>query len=83
MEHDLVGAHEPGVGRPFARPRERDVVHLPGANHYLHMIEHFEACVRDPTRPLAPAEDGADNVAVCAAIAIAARTGSTVPVIPA
>jgi D-xylose 1-dehydrogenase (NADP+, D-xylono-1,5-lactone-forming) len=39
--------------------------HVPGANHFLHQVEHFSACVLDPTRPLWPAEDGVANVTVC------------------
>jgi predicted dehydrogenase len=49
------------------------VVHeVEGANAYLHMVEHFEACVLDASRPLGPAEDGFDNVAACALVAAAA-----------
>lgn len=33
-------------------------VRIAGANHFLHEIEHFCLCARDPRRPLAPAEDG-------------------------
>ena len=51
-----------------------------GANHYLHMIEHVEALVRDPERALAPAEDGVDNVAVLRAMSLSARTGGTIAV---
>src|SRR5690606_619758 len=36
----------------------RDEIEVPGANHFLHMIEHFAMCVADPQRPLAPGEDG-------------------------
>lgn len=53
---------------------------VPGANHYLHMVEHFEALVRDPALALHPAEDGVAGTATLAAIALAARTGSTVPI---
>ena len=51
---------------------------VPGANHYLHMIEHVEALVRDPGLTLAPAEDGVDNVAVLVAMSLSARTGGTI-----
>jgi len=51
-----------------------------GANHYLHMIEHAEALVRDPKLALAPAEDGVDNVAVLAAMSMSARTGGSIAI---
>lgn len=51
-----------------------------GANHYLHMLEHAEALVRDPELALAPAEDGVDNVAVLAAMSLSARTGGTIAI---
>lgn len=41
------------------------LLHVPGANHFLHQIEHFSACVLDANRPLWPAEDGVANVTVC------------------
>jgi predicted dehydrogenase len=41
------------------------LLHVPGANHFLHQIEHFSACVLDENRPLWPAEDGVANVTVC------------------
>ena len=47
--------------------------HVAGANHFLHMIEHVEAAILDPSRPLAPAEDGFANVAACALVQTAAR----------
>jgi D-xylose 1-dehydrogenase (NADP+, D-xylono-1,5-lactone-forming) len=40
-------------------------VTVPGANHFLHQVEHFAALVTDPSRALDPAEDGSANVAVC------------------
>ena len=51
-----------------------------GANHYLHMVEHVEALVRDPDLALAPAEDGVDNVTVLAAMSLSARTGGTIAI---
>ena len=53
---------------------------VPGANHYLHMIEHVEALIRDPGLALAPAEDGLDNIPVLAPTSMSARTGATVAV---
>jgi predicted dehydrogenase len=40
-------------------------IHVSGANHFLHQIEHFSACVLDASRPLWPGEDGVANVTVC------------------
>ena len=37
---------------------------VPGANHYLHLVEHVAACALDASLPLEPAEDGVGNVAV-------------------
>jgi len=47
--------------------REGDdrTIAVPGANHYLHMVEHFAALVLDPSRTSFPAEDGEANVALC------------------
>lgn len=36
-----------------------------GANHFLHLVEHVEQCILDPSLDLFPAEDGVDNVAAC------------------
>jgi D-xylose 1-dehydrogenase (NADP+, D-xylono-1,5-lactone-forming) len=58
----------------------RRVVDIAGANHFLHQVEHFAALVQDPTLPLDPAEDGAANVAVCAAIAQSLREARAVDV---
>ncbi|MCC5876431.1 MAG: Gfo/Idh/MocA family oxidoreductase [Candidatus Sumerlaeia bacterium] len=33
-------------------------IEVGGANHYLHMVEHFSRCVLDETRPLTPGETG-------------------------
>lgn len=51
---------------------ERAVHHVGGANHFLHLVEHVEALVLDPARPLWPAEDGVANVAACALVRAAA-----------
>lgn len=41
-------------------------VHVtPGANHFLHMIEHVAQCVGAREVPLFPAEDGVANVEAC------------------
>lgn len=42
---------------------------IPGANHFLHMVEHVAAAVRGGDR--GPAEDGVANVRACAMIAAA------------
>jgi D-xylose 1-dehydrogenase (NADP+, D-xylono-1,5-lactone-forming) len=44
-----------------------ETIRVPGANHFLHQIEHFSSCVRDAQRGLWPAEDGVANAAVCEA----------------
>ncbi len=49
------------------RAGARETWLLPGANHFLHQIEHFSACVLDPARPLGPGEDGVENARVCEA----------------
>ena len=86
FEQGLVVSGDRGrivLQRPFI-PRwdETDVIiettdgnevhRVPGANHFLHMIEHVEACFLDPSRPLTPAEDGVDNIAACALVQAAA-----------
>lgn len=58
----------------------RDVVEVPGANHYLHMLEHFSLCLRDRARQLRPAENGLANVLVCEAIEQAWLSGNLVEV---
>ena len=79
------------VSRPFTpgwdqtelvlhRDGARSLIRAGGANHYLHMVEHFSALVADPTRDAFPAEDGAANALVCDAIREAARTGRWVQV---
>jgi xylose dehydrogenase (NAD/NADP) len=55
-------------------PGDRQVHHVGGANHFLHMIEHVAHCMRDRAAPLFPAEDGVANVEACAAI-LAACSG--------
>lgn len=71
IRYDLIGtrgvitterAYQPGdvpvtlTIRIGDEPRTETVA---AANHYVHEIEHFSACVRDPARDLWPAEDGA------------------------
>lgn len=52
-----------------------------GANHYLHMVEHFAASVLDGARALEPAEDGVANVKVLEAALRSARiSGSPVDI---
>ncbi|MDP9034926.1 MAG: Gfo/Idh/MocA family oxidoreductase [Myxococcota bacterium] len=48
---------------------------VPGANQYLHQVEHFASLVTEPTRPAWPGEDGVRNVAVCEAIEKSWRAG--------
>lgn len=47
------------------RDGKREVHRVGGANHFLHLVEHFEQCVLDPWKDLFPAEDGVANVAAC------------------
>jgi predicted dehydrogenase len=63
-------------------PGARDVLPVPGANHFLHMIEHLGRLVREPAASAHPAEDGAANVAVLEAIARAASSGGVAEVEP-
>lgn len=49
---------------------------VPGANQYLHEVEHFASLVLDPARAAWPAEDGVRNVAACEAIEKSWRSGS-------
>jgi hypothetical protein len=51
----------------------REIHPIGGANHFLHMVEHFEALVRDPSRSPDPAEDGVANVEACALVQHACR----------
>lgn len=51
------------------RGMNRDRVEVSGANHFLHEIEHFALCARDPGRPLSPAEDGLCQALVNEAVA--------------
>jgi predicted dehydrogenase len=65
------------------RRRENDrVFEVPGANHFLHQVEHFAALVLDPSRPAWPAEDGVRNVTTCEAIEKSWRSGTAVAVPP-
>ena len=87
FEEGLVVSGDKGrivLGRPFVshwdavdvileRHGNREVRSIEGANHFLHMIEHVEACILDPEKALAPAEDGAANVAACMLVRIAAQ----------
>lgn len=68
VEKPFIPGWTPTRVRVVRDPAER-TIEVAGANHYLHMVEHFGALVRDPHRPAFPAEDGAANVAACAAIA--------------
>jgi predicted dehydrogenase len=67
------------VARPFApgwdpasvTVRRRDGQRhfdVPGANQFLHQMEHFAALVIEPGRPAWPSEDGVGNVTACEAI---------------
>jgi D-xylose 1-dehydrogenase (NADP+, D-xylono-1,5-lactone-forming) len=54
-------AFQPGAGDVTLTIRRGDDIRtetVPGTDHYVHEIEHFSACVRDPARPLWPGEDG-------------------------
>ncbi len=48
----------------------------PGANHFLHQVEHFAAAVNDGQRSLFPAENGVADTIACAAIDHAMRRAS-------
>lgn len=74
------------VSRPFMpgwdqtelvlhRDGARSLIRAGGANHYLHMVEHFASLVADGAQDKAPAEDGVGNAIACEAIREAARTG--------
>ncbi len=54
-------------------PPFRRVHAVPGANHFLHLVEHVARCIRDRDHPLFPAEDGVANVEACVMIADACR----------
>jgi xylose dehydrogenase (NAD/NADP) len=54
---------------------------VPGANHYLHQVEHFASLVLDRRRAAYPAEDGVANVSVCEAIATSIARGAAVSVL--
>jgi predicted dehydrogenase len=51
-------------------------IEVPGANHFLHEVEHFASLVLDPSKEMAPAESGVANAAVLAAIRDAFRRAS-------
>ncbi len=51
---------------------QTELLPVPGANHFLHMVEHVGRMILDPSADLGPAEDGVANVTACAAIAAAA-----------
>jgi D-xylose 1-dehydrogenase (NADP+, D-xylono-1,5-lactone-forming) len=64
LERPFVSHWDP-VDVILERTAGREVRHVPGANHFLHMVEHVERCILDPDCDLAPAEDGSANVAAC------------------
>jgi predicted dehydrogenase len=95
LDQDFVVVGDEGtlhVPRPFVPgwnathitlARRRESVRrfdIPGANHFLHQVEHFASLVVDSERDAWPAEDGLLNVAACEAIAESWRTGATAPV---
>lgn len=41
---------------------------FPHCDQYAHEVEHFAACIRDPAKPLWPAEDGASQARVIEAL---------------
>jgi predicted dehydrogenase len=51
----------------LTRDGHDETIVVPGANHFLHQIEHFASCVLDPARSLWPGEDGVANTRVCEA----------------
>jgi D-xylose 1-dehydrogenase (NADP+, D-xylono-1,5-lactone-forming) len=53
---------------------------VPGANQFLHQVEHFAALVLDRERAAWPAEDGVQNVATCEAVEKSWRTGAAVAI---
>jgi predicted dehydrogenase len=79
------------VARPFVpgwaattvtldRRGDRRVIEVGGANHYLHMVEHFARLVLEPSLPPDPAESGLGNAVVLDAVARSAREGVRVAV---
>ncbi|MCB2154725.1 Gfo/Idh/MocA family oxidoreductase [bacterium] len=57
-----------------------ETIEIPGANHFLHQIEHFSLCLSDPTRPMSPAEDGLLQILVNESIEQAWLSGKVVEV---
>lgn len=54
--------------------------HIHGANHYLHMIEHFCLCLRDKDHDFAPAEDGEKQMLVLDACKKSWESGKTIKI---
>ncbi len=68
---ELSRAFVPGWGATTVTLRRADgerVIHVPGANQFIHQMEHFASLVRNADAPAWPAEDGVGNVIACAAI---------------
>lgn len=57
MEHPFIPGWE-NTRVVIQHGFDHEEVEVAGANHFLHMVEHFSLCVRDSHRPLTPGEDG-------------------------
>lgn len=53
---------------------------IPVGDQYVDEISHFSACVRDPSKPLEPGEDGVASALVLDALRRSAQTGRVEPV---
>jgi predicted dehydrogenase len=82
---ELSRAFVPGWGATEVVLRRRGgdrAIEVPGANQYLHQMEHFAALVLDPNAIAWPAENGVRNVAACEAVESSWRAGSAVAIEP-
>lgn len=59
---------------------DTEEIQVKGANHYLHMVEHFSACILDRSLSLYPAEDGLDQTMVSVATEQSWISGKTVDI---
>lgn len=79
LEHPFIPGWE-SVEVVVESGMDAEVVPIRGANHFLHEVEHFCLCVRDPKRPLAPAEDGVRQALLNEAVEQSFLSGSRVEV---
>lgn len=79
IEHPFIPGWE-GTSIYLQYGMNGETITIPGANHFLHQIEHFSLCLIDPARPLAPAENGLLQVLVNETIEQAWLSGKVVEV---